>query len=85
MHANFRWYNNLNGKAGLQGLDVSNAWQMRYQRIKIDEIKFIYRFKVFNTRLYPVRTWGLPKSRRSLVNAAPRVDADAENENEMEL
>lgn len=73
----------LTGKTGLQGLDIGDAWQMRYRRTKMDGIDFTYRFKVLNASLYSMPISGLQNSGRSHVNAALRMDA--ENENEMEL
>lgn len=84
MHTQLRWCNHLNGKAGLHVFGVKNAWQMRYERLKIDKVDFEYRFKVFNARLNPVHTWKLRKSGRSLF-VARRANADAETETEMEL
>ena len=84
MHTKLRWCNHLNGKAGLQGNGVRTAWQMRYERIKIDELDFAYGFKVFNTMLHSEHTWRLRKSGRSHF-IARLANADAETEPEMDL
>jgi len=86
MHAKFRWHHKAL-KAGLQGLHIRNAWQMGYHGAKIDNINSIHRFKMFRPWLQQVPTWDLPSIGRSptQVTAALRMDADAENENDMEL